>query len=41
MFSAPGDLYGTFSDSDISFADAVDPAGVAHPLRLVNFVSIV
>ena len=39
MASAPGDIYGMFADADISFADAVDSNGKAHPLRQGNFVS--
>ena len=39
MSSAPGDIYGMFADADISFEDAVDSNGEAHPLRQGNFVS--
>ena len=39
MTSAPSDIYGMFANADISFADAVDSKGQAHPLRQGNFVS--
>ena len=39
MTSAPSDIYGMFANADISFADAVDSNGQAHPLRQGNFVS--
>ena len=39
MSSAPSDIYGMFANADISFADAVDSNGEAHPLRQGNFVS--
>ncbi len=39
MTSAPSDIYGMFANADISFADAVDSNGEAHPLRQGNFVS--
>ena len=39
MASAPDDIYGMFADADISFKDAVDSKGNAHPLRQGTFVS--
>ena len=39
MASAPDDIYGMFADADISFQDAVDSKGNAHPLRQGTFVS--
>ncbi len=39
MSSAPDDIYGMFADADITFKDAVDAEGNAHPLRQGNFVS--
>ena len=38
MSGAPSDIYGMFADADISFPDAVDAEGNAHPLRQGNFV---
>ena len=40
MSSAPDDIYGMFADADITFQDAVDAEGNAHPLRQGNFVSL-
>ena len=40
MSSAPDDIYGMFADADITFRDAVDAEGNAHPLRQGNFVSL-
>jgi oligoendopeptidase F len=39
MASAPDDIYGMFADADISFQDAIDSQGNAHPLRQGTFVS--
>ena len=39
MASAPDDIYGMFADADISFKDAIDSNGNAHPLRQGTFVA--
>ena len=39
MSGAPTNIYGMFANADITFADAVDAQGNAHPLRQGNFVS--
>lgn len=39
MANAPDDIYGMFADADISFPDAVDAQGNAHPLTQGTFVS--
>ena len=39
MGNAPQDIYGSFSNADLTFADAVDSQGNKYPLRQGNFVS--
>ena len=39
MANAPDTIYGMFADADISFPDAVDAQGNAHPLTQGTFVS--
>ncbi len=39
MGGAPQDIYGSFANADITFADAVDSQGNKYPLRQGNFVS--
>ncbi len=38
MANAPSDVYGNFSNADISFPDAVDSEGKKHPLTQGTFV---
>ena len=40
MGNAPQDIYGSFNNADITFADAVDSEGNKYPLRQGNFVSL-
>ncbi len=39
MGGAPQNIYGSFANADITFADAVDSKGNKYPLRQGNFVS--
>ncbi len=39
MSGAPSNVYSLFSNADVTFADAVDAQGIAHPLRQGNFIS--
>ncbi len=39
MGGAPQNIYGSFANADITFADAVDSQGNKYPLRQGNFVS--
>ncbi len=39
MADAPDTIYGMFADADITFDDAVDSKGAAHPLSQGNFVA--
>ena len=38
MSGAPSDIFGNFSDADMTFPDAVDGEGKAHPLTQGSFV---
>jgi len=38
MSGAPGDIYGMFADADMTFPDAVDAEGKAHPVSQGTFV---
>lgn len=38
MSGAPGDIYGMFSNADMTFPDAIDAQGNAHPLSQGTFV---
>ena len=38
MASAPDDIYGAFSNADMTFPDAVDAEGKKHPLSQATFV---
>ena len=40
MSGAPSSIYSMFANADISFADAVDSEGNAHPVRQGTFVSL-
>ena len=40
MANAPDSIYGSFADADMTFADAVDAEGNAHPLTQGTFVSL-
>ena len=40
MAQAPDNIYGMFADADITFADAVDAEGKAHPLTQGTFVAL-
>ena len=39
MAGAPGDVYGSFADADMTFPDAVDAEGKKHPLTQGTFIS--
>ena len=39
MAGAPGDVYSSFANADITFPDAVDAEGKAHPLTQGTFIS--
>ncbi len=39
MASAPSDIYGNFGDADLTFPDAVDADGKAHPLTQGTFIT--
>ncbi len=39
MSGAPDTIYGAFADADITFADAVDAQGNAHPLTQGTFIA--
>ena len=38
MAGAPGDIYGMFADADMTFPEAIDSEGKAHPLSQGTFV---
>ena len=40
MAQAPDNIYGMFADADITFADAIDADGKAHPLTQGTFVAL-
>ncbi len=40
MSGAPDTIYGAFADADITFPDAIDSKGNAHPLTQGTFVSL-
>ncbi len=39
MAGAPDNIYGMFADADLTFDDAIDSEGVAHPLSQSTFIS--
>ena len=39
MAGAPGDVYGSFANADMTFPDAVDAEGKKHPLTQGTFIS--
>ena len=39
MSGAPGDIYGSFANADMTFPDAVDGEGKSHPLTQGTFIS--
>ncbi len=39
MAGAPDNIYGMFADADLTFADAIDSEGNAHPLSQSTFIS--
>ncbi len=40
MAQAPDNIYGMFADADLTFADAIDAEGKAHPLSQGTFVAL-
>ena len=40
MAQMPDNVYGMFADADITFSDAVDSEGNAHPVTQGSFVSL-
>ena len=40
MAQAPDNIYGMFADADLTFADALDSEGKAHPLTQGSFVAL-
>ena len=39
MAAAPDNIYGMLADADLTFADAIDSEGAAHPLSQSTFIS--